>query len=122
VNYAAVALAVVLFALGLRVFRVVPVSAKAFSVTKQATAVLADGSLDDDDKENAVREASKRLLLLFLSISVRATAALSVPSLALVALDELKIVSMHDVLGLFVSWEVILLSTAAFFLILIGRR
>jgi len=104
---------VVLFIIAFRFMKVGSIAATAFATTRQATAVMTDGALGDDAKERAVRQASKRLLLLFLDISLRAALVFTVPAFALFLFDALGLVSFAVVTAFLLRWEVIAISAAA---------
>lgn len=104
---------VALFLVAFRVLGVAAIAATALAATRQATAVMADGTLGEEAKEQAVRQASKRLMLLFLDITLRSALVLALPALALLLADSLGLVSFAVVTAFLLRWEVIAISALA---------
>jgi hypothetical protein len=104
---------VALFLVAFRVLGVAAIAATALAATRQATAVMADGTLGEEAKEQAVRQASKRLMLLFLDITLRSALVLALPALALLLADSLGFVSFAVVTAFLLRWEVIAISALA---------
>lgn len=104
---------VALFILAFRFMKVASIAASALAMTRQASAVMADGTLGDDAKERAVREASKRLMGLFFDIALRSALVVAVPALALYLLDALGVASFEVVTAFLLRWEVIAVSAVA---------
>ncbi len=108
---------VALFIGTFRLFKIVPIAAEVFTVTRRVTAVILDSALDDDAKERAVRDASKRLMIQFLQITIRGAAVLAVPTVVLYGVDWVGLASFEDIVAFLLRWEVILISTLAVVLI-----
>jgi len=104
---------VALFIVAFRVMKVASTAANAVATTRQATLVLTDGALGDDAKERAVRQASKRLMVLFFDITLRSALVLAVPALALFLFDALGLISIEVVMAFLLRWEVIAISAVA---------
>lgn len=104
---------VALFILAFRFMKVASIAASALAMTRQASAVMADGTLGDDAKERAVREASKRLMGLFFDIALRSALVVAVPALALYLLDALGVASFEVVTAFLLRREVIAVSAVA---------
>ena len=113
-----VAIIIVALFIGIfRLFKIVPIAAEVLTMTRRVTAVILDSALDDDAKERAVRDASKRLIIQFLQITIRAAAALAVPTVVLYGVDWVGLASLEDIVAFLLRWEVILISTLAVVLI-----
>jgi len=104
---------VALFIVAFRAMKLAAVAASAVATTREATAVMADGTLGDDAKEQAARRASKRLIILFFDIILRSALVLAVPAIALYLFDALDFVSFGVATAFLLRPEVIAVSAAA---------
>ena len=66
-TYVVASVAVVLLFMGLRVFRVLPTSSRAISLSREAAHTLWRDDLPEKAKEHAIRSASLGLLRCFVS-------------------------------------------------------
>ncbi len=78
---------------------------------------MGSDSLNDDAKERAVRQASKRLFATLALLLLRTAAAVASPIAAIYALNGLGLVSADEVFAFLLRWDVALGSLAAFLLV-----
>lgn len=112
VVFAAV-LAIALFIVVFRLLRVVAYGSEVLVVVRRSTAAMTNKEMDDDAKEAIVREATVRLLGLFVQITVRSAVAVLVPTAALFALQALDLVAVEEVVAFTLRWYVIVIAAVA---------
>ena len=108
---ATAALSICTFLVALWLVRVVPVSAGAVGVARDALGAMRDGQLDDAAREKAVQRASLRLLQTFFSILARGAVAIGA-SLVPIGLADLAGLAAGDQVIEFLSrWDVIVIAS-----------
>ncbi|MBK8907904.1 MAG: hypothetical protein IPM60_08355 [Rhodospirillales bacterium] len=112
VVFAAV-LAIALFIVVFRLLRVVAYGSEVLVVVRRSTAAMTNKEMDDDAKEAIVREATVRLLGLFVQVTVRSAVAVLVPTAALFALQALDLVAVEEVVAFTLRWYVIVIAAVA---------
>lgn len=105
--YLAAAATVGVFIFALRLFAVVPVANDILRLTGEATATMRAADLDDEVKERVIQSAAGKLLLRFVSITLRSLAALALPTLVLWLLDAVGVVGMDAVMAFLMRVDVI---------------
>jgi hypothetical protein len=106
----------------MRLFGVVRAASRAISLSKEGAGVLRSAEASEEEKEAAARRLSVKLLLQFGSIMGRTLAALLVPAVLLVLLDEPGLVPLEGVVEALESWTVILLSLLFIPLLMVRLR
>ena len=110
-TYAAAVLAVACFAMALDRFRVFPIARRAIQAASDASRMMRDKSVEDDEKERSVRAASFVLFQSFGSITLRSVAALAVSFLPVILLQIADVVHLSAVNRLLMSWSGLLLAS-----------
>jgi hypothetical protein len=95
----------------LQLMRVLPLATGVVATTRAAARTLKDAGLSDADKEQLLRKASTSLLGTFVSITVRAGAALGAALLPLAAFQFAGLVDVAVVAGFLATWPGILLAS-----------
>ena len=111
-TYAAALMAVACFAIAFDRLGVASVARRAMASGVDAARVMRARVVSDDEKERAVRAASRVLIRCFGSIALRGTAALGVSLLPLLVLDVAGWVRVSAVNRLLTSWNGIVLASA----------
>jgi hypothetical protein len=106
-------LLVVGFVALVRAFGLVGKCGEVFAVARASLTVLKNPALDDSAKESALQTHASRLFALFLALTAGAALALALPAGLIWLLDEIHVVSFHDVLEVALSWRFLLGSTLA---------
>ena len=119
--YGAALLAVVCFGLAFERLGVVAVAERALQSGLNASRILRDASLNDDDKERAVRGASLVLLRHFGAIVSRSVVALAASLVPLLVLDQTGIASLAAVNSLLFSWTGLLFASVVVGLFYLAR-
>ena len=92
-------------------FGVLRASSSALDTAQGAIAILRNGGLDDDAREQGVRHASLALFRIFISILVRSTLTLLVSSVPIWLADFVGLAPSGDVIRFLSRWDVILVAT-----------
>lgn len=111
---------ILLFILGLRLLRIIPVAGQALPMAREVGAQLRDPALDDEAKAKIAQRFSGRMLLLTWQISWRAIVVLAVPTGLLLAAEALGLAPAESVMTLTLSWPLLLFGVVAAWLILRG--
>lgn len=111
-------LVVVVFILMLHVLGLRHMGLEVTAISQRALAVLRDSELDDDAKGALMRRQAKRLFVLFFFLTFAGAAALLAPVGLIYALDVVGLISFEGVMGMLVSWEFLLATTAASLLVI----
>ena len=85
----------------------------ALTVAREAMAVIADKTLDDEEKEPLVQRAALRLFGQFGLITLTAIVVLAVPGVAMWGGDLIGLAPFAAVSDFLLSWEVIIGATVA---------
>ena len=120
-TYAAALGAVVCFAVVFRRLGVVAAARTAVETGLGAARVMRDPVMTDLEKERAVQAASLALARGFGSIAARSAAALGASLLPLLALQWMGLTRLSSVNGLLMSWNGILLASAAMTLVFFAK-
>jgi hypothetical protein len=113
VTLGAALLTIVCFALALEKLGIFRVALRAVKSGRDASHVLRNSVMSDDQKEREVRALSLVLLRCFGSISVRAVAAVAASVVPLWLLHTAGIVRISAVNELLVSWRGVVLASVA---------
>ena len=105
------ALAIAAFAAGFHISGILEQVYKATATAREAGAVMADKTLDDEVKEKRVQAASLGLFGSFGQILIRSVAVLALPGLILVGADLAGLASLAEIEDFLLSWEVIIGTT-----------
>lgn len=111
-----------LFVALLHFLHVIEISTGVFAKSRQAMAVMSDASLDDDQKERAVRSMTVEMFALFGRIVARLVLAAVPPTLLVWAAIRLQLTSMDLVIDQSTSWLFIAANIALFSLAIILRK
>lgn len=109
----AAVVAIALFIVVFRLVRVVDYGSEVLVVVRRSTAAMTNKEMDDDAKEAIVREATIRLLVLFVQITARSAVAVLVPTAAVYALQALGLVTVEEVVAFTLRWYVIVIAAVA---------
>jgi hypothetical protein len=109
--YAVAALAIAVFMFAFMALGIVPVARAAINTSRAASRALADPALDDDGREQALRQASLSLLGNFASITLRGALALALSGLSMLAADAAGVAPIGEVITLLSSWQAIVVTT-----------
>lgn len=120
--YLAGLVAVVVFALALERSGIPRVAADAIETSRNASGLIRDRTLSDDEKEKAVRLASSSLFRSFFSIGIRGILALGLSFLTVVVFDLAGLASIEEVTVWLAKWEVVVSITAVVAIWLLIRR
>ena len=83
----------------------------AVMVASQAMSVIAEKTLDDDEKQRLARRAALQLFGQFFLITLTAILVLAVPGVVIWAADLIGIAPFGAVTALLLSWEIIIGAT-----------
>jgi len=111
VIYAAALAAVACFIIAFERLGVVAVARGAMRSALDASRVMRDARLSDEEKERAVRASSLVLLRSFGSITIRSAAALAISLLPVLALQAAGLAALPAVNRLLLSWQGLLLAS-----------
>lgn len=115
--YAAALLAATCFMIALRAMAIPAITARVLTTGREAARVIGDKSMQDDDKERLLQQASIHLLGTFVSISARAAVAFAAGAVPLAALHVAGIVSLPTVGTFLATWQGIALTAAGMSLV-----
>jgi hypothetical protein len=90
---------------------VVPESAAALAIARDAFGAMQDPALDDAAREKAVQRASIRLLGKFVSILLRGAVAIGISLLPIWASDVSGLAASDQVVDFLSRWDVILIAS-----------
>jgi hypothetical protein len=110
-TYLGAVLAAACFMGALQLMGVVPLAGGVVDTTRAAARTLKDVGLSDADKERLLRKASASLLGTFVSITVRAAAALGAALLPLAAFQLAGLADVAVVAGFLATWPGLLLAS-----------
>ncbi len=113
-NYLVVAASVALFLLFFKILRVASVAQAAIAEAGQAAKILRDPSIDEDQKETRLQKASIYLFRKLFSIVVLAAVCIAVSMAPIALASWAGIATEEEVIPLFTSWEVIIVTTIVF--------
>jgi hypothetical protein len=116
VVYLFLAVAIALFALGLKVLGGVSELGLVVAATREATAVMTSRTLDEAAKEVAIRSAALGMFVRALAIAAKFALALAAPLVVVLLGVALDLYGIDDVLRAASDWYFILGST----LVLVG--
>ena len=108
---ATAAASICVFLVAFWALRIVPASAGAVAIARDALGVMRDPALDDASREKAVQRASLRLLGTFFSILLRGAIAFGVSLLPIWLADAVGLASHHKVIAFLSRWDVILIAS-----------
>ncbi len=121
--YLAASLAIACFAIGLGLFRIIPAAARAVQTSRDAVRMMADRTLDDAEKEQAVQKAALSLIGSFISISARGAGAAVLSLLLLFAFEVTGFAPIRAVTQWLATWEAIVAASVIMtFVYFVGRR
>jgi hypothetical protein len=106
-------LSVVVFLAAFRLSGIVGVALSAIEIALPTVSAMRDSSLDDDDRERAVRAASLRLFGVFFSLLLRSLLVLLVSVALIWGAEQAGIAQSEAVIILLTRWDVILGSTVS---------
>ena len=115
--YAAALLAATCFMIALRAMAIPAITARVLTTGREAARVMGDKSIEDDDKERLMQQASVQLLKTFVSISARAAAALVAGAIPLAMLHAAGIVPLAAVGAFLATWQGIALTAVGMTLV-----
>ena len=113
-------LSIVTFVIALKVLGVIKAGADVLHVSRTALSVMRDSKLGEEQREIEVQQAAVRLLVLFLSISVRSILVLAASFLPIWVMSTLGATTVNDVVLFLSRWDVISVSTVALLLAYLG--
>jgi hypothetical protein len=99
------------FLVALWLVGVIPASAGAVAIARDALSVLRDAELDDAAREKAVQRASVRLLTTFFSILARGAAAIGASLVPIWLADVAGIAPSDHVIEFLARWDVIAIAS-----------
>jgi len=108
---------VVAFILALWVFRIVPLGAKAISISKDAVSVMRDDRYNDLEREKAVQQYSILLLKVFFSIIFRSVLVFAASILPIWFAGLLGWINVEEVTAFLFRADVILITSILLILI-----
>jgi hypothetical protein len=114
--------AILLFALGMKLFGVVPKAGLAAAAAREATAVMTSKQLSEQQKEAAVKGAAIGMCRHACSILVRATLTLAIPLAFVVLGSAAGLYSTDDAAAAVGDWRFIAGSTIAMVALLLVLR
>jgi hypothetical protein len=117
-----VVLLVLGFLLVLKLFGIVEKSRKVLSITRSAKAVMADGSLDDTQKERLLQRSATQLFGLFLWLVVGSLVAVAVPLIVVWLMDVVGLLTVDAVIEATFSFQFIGLTVLVGIVYLVARR
>ncbi len=120
--YVTLAVAVCLFAVGLRVAGVVPTARAVLGNANEALRIMRTPDLSDDDKAVAIRAASLGMFGAFFSILARTVAALAFPVLLLAFCIAAGLFDTDQAESASIDWRFIAGSLAVVSAILLVRK
>jgi|GEM_PF-5646016 len=121
-NFAAAALAVVLFGLGLNYLGVVEVFYKTISIMHRTIEVLGNSSLDDRQKEAGARSAAISMLISLVNIFLRSGLAMIIPTALLAAAIAIGAATVKSLETALLSWPMLALSLVQISVYVLFRR
>jgi len=104
-------LSIISFIIALWMFRIVPLSSKAISISQDAVSTLRDDSYNDIEREKAVQHASIMLLKIFFSIFYRTVLTFTICLLPIWLADWLGWVKSEEVTAFLFRVDVILITS-----------
>jgi len=110
------------FIAALWIFRIVPISAKAISIYREAISTMKDDNFSDIEREKALQQASIRLLGSFFSILYRAVLTLGACFFPILVADWLELVKIEDVTVFLLRIDVILITTIVLLVVYFIRK
>lgn len=109
--YAVAALAIAVFMIAFFTLHILAVANSTIATSREVSRVLTDPSLDNDHREQVIKQASLSLLTNFFSMTVRGALALALSWLAMLAADAAGLARTEDVISLLSSWQAILVTS-----------
>lgn len=119
-SVAALAVGLLAFILVLRLCRAQQLATDVIQVTHTALGTMANGTLDDHEKERRVRKASLRLFRDFLLIAAVAIGACAAAALVVWGGAEIGLYTLEHAIEVAMGWPFILTSSVAAVLLWIG--
>jgi len=120
--YIALAFAVGLFAIGLRMIGVVPRARRVFGDANQALRIMQAPDLSDDQKAVRIRSASLDMFGAFFAILSRTLAAILVPAAIIVLAIEVGLFDSRQAAAASADWRFLIVSAALVSVLLLVRR
>lgn len=105
------AVSVLAFLLAFEALGIVAKARDTIATSRQAAAVMGDGSLDDDAKEKAVQQAAGRLMLGFLGLALRIVLILAAAYVPIFVADAAGWLPESEALAFMLRPDVILGTT-----------
>ena len=121
-NYAVALISLVLFAVGFRFARIVPVASDAFARARDAVGVIGDRDKSEDEKERAAREAAIALFGRFFAIAALTAMALAPSALFLFVAVQTGAVGEASVTDALLSPWIVAFAIAMFVMDYLVRR
>jgi hypothetical protein len=115
--------AVLVFIVAFKLFRLVPISSNAVLVSRSALTVMQDTDLDDLEREKAIQQLSISLLGIAFSIFMRGILTVAVSAIPVFGAGYLGLVNSEDVFAYMFSFKFILFSSVFIIIALfLGRK
>lgn len=115
--------AVLVFIVAFKLFRLVPISSNAVLVSRSALTVMQDTDLDDLQREKAIQQLSISLLGIAFSIFMRGILTVAVSAIPVFGAGYLGLVNSEDVFAYMFSFKFILFSSVFIIIALfLGRK
>jgi len=105
------------FILALWAFRIVPLGARAISISKDAASVMRDDRYNDLEREKAVQQYSIRLFKVFFSIIFRSVLVFAVSILPIWLAGLLGWINVEEVTAFLLRADVILITSILLILV-----
>jgi len=113
-------LSIATFVIALKALGVIKAGADVLHVSRTAVSVMRDSTLDEEQREVEVQQAAVRLLVLFLSITVRSIMVAALSLLPIWIMSVLGATTVNDVVLFLSRWDVISVSTVALLVAYLG--
>jgi hypothetical protein len=115
--------AVLVFIVAFKLFRLVPISSNAVLVSRSALTVMQDTDLDDLEREKAIQQLSISLLGIAFSIFMRGILTVAVSAIPVFGAGYFGLVNSEEVFAYMFSFKFILFSSVFIIIALfLGRK